>query len=65
MAKRCYHVVVINERTGKKVRMSASPVTHTEGVKLLSALTDYKWRRKQLEPAKSCRGYQPPRKWRR
>lgn len=53
---RCYHVVVINERTGKKVRMSASPVTHAEGVTWLSKLTKYKWRRNQLEPARCRRG---------
>jgi len=46
---RAYHVIVINERTGKKTQMTATPVTHGEGCTLLSKLTDYSWRRKQLE----------------
>jgi hypothetical protein len=46
---RRYHVVVINERTGRKVQMTAYPCTHAEGCALLRKLTDYPWRRKQLE----------------
>lgn len=44
-----YHVVVINERTGLKVRMTARPCTHEEGCTILSKIENYKWRRKQLE----------------
>lgn len=47
--ERMYNVVVINEKTGIKVVMTSSPVTHKEGCTLLSKITDYKWRRKQLE----------------
>lgn len=46
---RRYHVIVINERTGLKVRMTTTPVTHHEGCTILGKITDYKWRRKQLE----------------
>lgn len=46
---RRYHVVVINERTGKKAYMTATPVTHREGSTILRKITDYPWRRKQLE----------------
>ena len=46
---RRYHVVVINERTGKKAYMTAIPVTHREGTTILRKITDYPWRRKQLE----------------
>jgi|GEM_PF-2834020 len=47
--ERQYHVIVINERTGEKTRMTRTPVTHKEGCVLLSKLTDYAWRRKCLE----------------
>lgn len=46
---RIYNVVVINQKTGLKVRMNAAPVTHAEGCTWLSKITDYNWRRKQLE----------------
>ena len=49
MATRMYHVIVINERTGRKVYMTATPVTHKEGCTILSKLTRYPWRREQLE----------------
>lgn len=49
--QRQYHVVVINENTGAKVYMTASPVTHSEGCAILSKLTKYEWRRNQLEEA--------------
>lgn len=51
MSERMYHVVVINERTGGKTYMSKRPVTHAEGCAWLKKITDYAWRRKQLEPA--------------
>jgi hypothetical protein len=47
--ERMYNVVVINEKTGQKVVMTAYPCTHKEGCTILSKLTDYPWRRKQLE----------------
>lgn len=46
---RLYNVIVINEKTGRKVRMNAAPVTHSEGCTWLSKISDLKWRRKQLE----------------
>lgn len=49
MRERMYHVVVINSRTGSKVYMTATPVTHREGCAILSKLTRYPWRREQLE----------------
>lgn len=49
-AERRYHVVVINDRTGQKVRMTATPVTHREGVTIMSKITRYRWRRIALEP---------------
>lgn len=30
MMQRLFHVVVINEKTGKKVYMTQTPVTHSE-----------------------------------
>jgi hypothetical protein len=47
-----FHVVVINERTGSKTRMTASPVTHEEGRILLKKITPYTWRRVELEPVR-------------
>lgn len=44
-----YHVVVIHNKTGKKVYMTATPVTHHEGCTILSKMTRYSWRREQLE----------------
>jgi hypothetical protein len=45
---RMYHVVVIVERTGRKVYMTATPVTHKQGCTILSKLTRYPWRREQI-----------------
>lgn len=47
--ERMYNVVVINEKTGVKTRMNDTPVNHSQGCAWLSKLTDYKWRRKQLD----------------
>lgn len=49
MDNKRYHVVVINEKTGKKVYMTSSPVPHKEGCTILTKLTKYPWRREQLE----------------
>ena len=46
---RRYHVVVIVEKTGEKCYMTSTPVTHKQGCTILTKITDYKWRRKQLE----------------
>ena len=54
MVDRKYHVVVINERTGHKTYMTATPVTHSQGCTLLSKLTKYDWRRNQLEEVASA-----------
>ncbi len=48
---RLYHVIVVNERTGSKTYFSTSPVTHEQGCAWLAKITNYKWRRKQLEEA--------------
>jgi hypothetical protein len=50
---RLYHVEVMNERTGLRVRLSASPVTHSEGCAWLSKVTNYSWRRKYLVEVKA------------
>lgn len=47
---RAYHVVVINERTGRRTRMTYSPVTHAEGVTILGKLRPHKDTRAILEP---------------
>jgi hypothetical protein len=47
--ERMYNVVVINEKTGQKAVMTAYPCTHKEGCTILSKITDYPGRRKQLE----------------
>jgi hypothetical protein len=46
---RLYHVVIIVERTGRKIYMTETPVSHEEGCRMLSKITPYTWRRKQLE----------------
>lgn len=46
---RLYNVVVINRKTGNKVVMTSSPVTHDEGCVILSKLTRYSWRIETLE----------------
>jgi hypothetical protein len=46
---RMYHVVRINERTGKKITLSATPMTHQEAVTFKSKQTEYEWARDQLE----------------
>lgn len=45
-----FHVVVINNKTGRKVTMTETPVTRKEGATILGKLTRYAWRRNQLEP---------------
>lgn len=49
-AERMYHVVAINERTGKKEYLTATPVTHQEALTILSKQRPHKDVRKQLEP---------------
>lgn len=48
---RLYHVVVINEKNGKKAYMSAYPMPHSEACTMLIKLTRHPWRRNQLEEA--------------
>ncbi len=50
---RVYHVVVINERTGSRTRMTSSPVTHSEGVTILGKLTPHRDTRALLEEAQA------------
>jgi hypothetical protein len=38
-ATRLYHVVAINERTGRKEYLTATPCTHQEGVTIMSKIT--------------------------
>lgn len=45
-----FHVVVICEKTGQRVYMTETPVTHKEGCTILGKLTRYQWRRNTLEP---------------
>jgi hypothetical protein len=47
--ERMYHVIIVVDRTGEKIRMTKTPVTHDEGCTILSKLTNHKWRRKLLE----------------
>lgn len=48
---RLYHIVVINENTGEKVYVSdtTKPLTHKEACTIMFKMTQYKWRRIQLE----------------
>jgi hypothetical protein len=46
---RKYHVVVIVTKTGKKVQMTSSPVSHDEACTILSKLTKHSWRTETLE----------------
>lgn len=46
---RVYHVVSINEQSGRKVYMTGDPVTHKEGCTIMSKISNVKGRRVQLE----------------
>ena len=46
---RRYTIVVINERTGQKYDLGLKPMSHHEACTMLSKMTQYKWRRAQLE----------------
>lgn len=50
---RLYHVVVINEKTKGKAYLTAYPVTHAEGITVLSKCTPRKQSRYQLEETRS------------
>jgi hypothetical protein len=47
--KRLYHIVAINEKTGRKVYMTGYPMTHHGCCVMKSKITEYPWRRIQLE----------------
>ena len=49
--ERLYHVVVINNKTGKKFRMSSEAMTHREACTVLSKMTKYSWRTETVEEA--------------
>lgn len=49
---RLYHVVVVNMKTGQKVYMTSSPVTHAEGCTILSKMTKHSFRQEMLEEVK-------------
>ncbi|WMM35617.1 hypothetical protein [Escherichia phage pO91] len=44
-----YNVVVVNNKTGVKVVINDSPLTHSEGCAMLAKLTKYAWRTEKLE----------------
>lgn len=46
---RLYHVIVINNKTKKKVYMTGYPVDHKTAMILLSKLTKYSWRTEMVE----------------
>lgn len=46
---RKYNVVVVNIKTGRKVVMTSSPVTHDEACTMLSKMTKYPWRKETVE----------------
>lgn len=46
---RVYHVVSINEQSGRKVYMTGDPVTHNEGCAIMSKISNVRGRRVQLE----------------
>jgi hypothetical protein len=48
---RPYHVVAINNRTGRKTYCTVQPVTHDEGCTMLRKFTYHPARRVQLEEA--------------
>lgn len=49
MQERKYQIVAINEKTGKRVVMSAYPLTHIEACANLRKITNHKFRRVILE----------------
>jgi hypothetical protein len=51
--ERMYHLVAINERTGKKTRLTSSPMGHQRAVTNKSKFNPRKDVRIQLEPVKS------------
>ncbi|AFC21232.1 hypothetical protein GAP31_051 [Cronobacter phage vB_CsaM_GAP31] len=44
-----FNVVVINKKTGKKVVMNRSPLSHGEACAMLSKITRYPWRVEKIE----------------
>jgi hypothetical protein len=48
---RLYHVVVVNDRTGRKAYMTRTPVTHDEGTIILRKMRPHKDTRSMLEEA--------------
>jgi len=47
--ERKYHIVVIVEKTGKKIQITGYPMTHKECCTMKSKMAEYPWRRIQLE----------------
>ena len=50
--ERLYHLVAINERTGKRTRLTSYPMDHRHAVTMKSKFNPHKDVRIQLEPAK-------------
>uniref|UniRef100_A0AAU8GEX9 Phage protein n=1 Tax=Salmonella phage vB_SEnST11_KE23 TaxID=3161174 RepID=A0AAU8GEX9_9CAUD len=44
-----FNVVVINNKTGKRVIMNRSPLQHGEACAMLSKITRYPWRTEKVE----------------
>lgn len=51
MTARLFHVVAINEHTGRKVYMTSTPCSHTEACTILRKISPYRTVRVQLEGA--------------
>lgn len=51
--QRLYHLVAINERSGAKVRLTAYPMPHADGVRLKGKFTPHPARRIQLEEVRA------------
>ena len=49
MKERLYNLVVINEKTGMRVQLNSTPLTHEQGCIMKSKQTYYSWRRIVLE----------------
>lgn len=49
MTERLYHIIAINERTGRRVTMTGYPMNHHDCCTMMRKITRYPWRRLLLE----------------
>ncbi|MBM2769892.1 MULTISPECIES: hypothetical protein [Burkholderia] len=49
--EKLYHVVLVYERTGHRVRKTKRPVTRDRGLELIAAIANRPNQRTELEPA--------------